>query len=257
MLKPIEATNLARLSNIRHGFFTTEGGISAGIYASLNCGRGSNDELSAVNENRRRVAGHLGANTDDVVTPYQVHSPDVLIATDIIDHNDLPKADAVVTATPGLAIGILTADCTPVLFADADAGIVGAAHAGWRGAVAGVLEQTIKKMLELGAERSRIQAAIGPCIHQASYEVGHDFEENLILQNSANTVFFSIPEPGARPHFDLPGYISQQLQGLGVAVNGGASQCTHTNDSLFFSYRRSQAAGAADYGRQISAILVT
>ncbi|MGH1417314.1 MAG: peptidoglycan editing factor PgeF [Hyphomicrobiaceae bacterium] len=257
MLEPIEATNLSQFANIRHGFFTIRGGVSSGIYASLNCGRGSNDAIDAVNENRRRVAHHLGATGDDVVTPYQIHSADVVVATAIFDLDALPKADAVVTSTPGLAIGVLTADCTPVLFADAEAGVVGAAHAGWRGAVGGVLDQTIAKMIELGAEKSRIQAAVGPCIHQPAYEVGHDFAEDFIQKDLTNTVFFNTARPGTRPHFDLPGYVSHRLQWLGVTAYDGTTQCTHMNESLFFSYRRAQSAGAGDYGRQISAILVT
>lgn len=256
MLTPIEAPSLSRLTNIRHGFFTTEGGVSSGIYATLNCGRGSNDDIHAVDENRRRVARHLGASSDDVVTPYQIHSPNVVAIDALVDRTALPKADGAVTATPGLAIGILTADCTPVLFADPEAGIVGAAHAGWRGAVGGVLDQTVAKMVALGAVRSRIKAAIGPCIHQDAYEVGHDFENNLVTEDPANAAFFRIPDGAAKPHFDLPGYVATRLLGLEISTIDSISQCTRTNESIFFSYRRSQANKAEDYGRQISAILV-
>jgi len=257
MLKPITATDLEALPGIRHGFFTRQGGVSGGLYASLNCGFGSNDEKAAVAENRTRVAAHLGASAPSVVTLYQVHSPDAVAITGPPDPQKVPHADAVVTNTPGLAIGVLSADCTPVLFADAEARVVAAAHAGWRGAVGGVLEATVAKMVELGAQRSRIIAAVGPCIHQESYEVGDDFRAQLVSLDAENGRFF-VHRPGRqRPNFDLPGYVASKLSACQLGGVVMATMCTYTNESDFFSFRRSTHRGEADYGRQISAILVT
>lgn len=257
MLNPVRAATLEQMDHIRHGFFTKEGGVSDGIYASLNCGRGSDDKTANVNENRRRVATCLGATHPDIITPYQVHSPDVFVADKIIDPNDVPKADAVVTSVRGLAVGVLTADCTPVLFAAADTGIVGAAHAGWRGATTGVLEATVQQMERLGANRNTICAAIGPCIHQSAYEVGPEFESNLIAQSSENAMFFKTPIGKSRAHFDLPAYVNHRLQHLDISIIECASLCTYSNESKFFSYRRTTAMKERDYGRQIAAILVT
>jgi polyphenol oxidase len=256
MLSPIEAENLRRLPGIRHGFFTSEGGVSSGIYAGLNCGLGSHDDPALVTENRRRVASHLGADHGGVVTLYQVHGATALRVTGPVPRTNLPKADAVVTSTPKLAIGVLTADCTPVLFADATAGVVGAAHAGWRGAVAGILESTITEMERLGARRAQIRAAIGPTISQDAYEVGPEFEAEVVALDPAYARYFSCPAPGARAHFDLPGFVAGQLTAGGVGSIELATACTRANESKFFSYRRSQALKEADYGRQISAIVV-
>lgn len=257
MLSPIKAHELDALAGIRHGFFTREGGVSAGLYTSLNCGFGSNDDKGAVAENRARVARHLGAMQACITTPYQVHSPDAVIVEKSIGQGDLPRADALITGTPGLAIGVLTADCTPVLFADAQAGVVAAAHAGWRGAVSGILEATVARMEEIGARRSRIVAAVGPCIHQDSYEVGDEFEANLLALDAANERFFARASGELRPRFDLPGYVVRRLTACELGAIGIASPCTYTNESKFFSYRRATHRSEADYGRQISAILVT
>lgn len=257
MLSPITAPKLDAWPCLRHGFFTREGGVSQGLYDSLNCGFGSDDEASAVAENRSRVARHLGAREELIITPYQVHSADAVIVDNAIAMSDLPQADAVVTRTPGLAIGVLTADCTPVLFADAEAGVVAAAHAGWRGAVGGVLEATVAKMEKIGAQRSRIIAAIGPCIHQESYEVGDDFKANLMAMDSGNSRFFTTPPGEPRPRFDLPGYVSARLEACGLGGVSLATWCTYTGESKFYSYRRATHRCEADYGRQISAILVT
>ncbi len=256
MLNPFLAPKLADHAQIKHGFFTREGGVSSNIYDSLNCGRGSKDDPTAVHENRNRVAHHLGAMHSDVLTPYQVHSPDVFIAEDLIAADDLPKADGVVTARPGLAIGILTADCTPVLFADPEAKVVGAAHAGWRGALSGVLANTVKTMESLGADRARMHVAIGPCIHQAAYEVGPEFKQALADEDIENEAFFVQSAPNARPHFDLPAYVKHKLKSLEIGTIETIDHCTRQNESKFFSYRRSQSQNAPDYGRQISAILV-
>lgn len=256
MLSRIEAENLKSLPGIRHGFFTRQGGVSTGIYAGLNCGLGSNDESAHVIENRRRVAEHLGADHGGVVTLYQVHGATALTVTGPVSRANLPEADAVVTATPKLAIGVLTADCTPVLFADPVAGVVGAAHAGWRGAVAGILESTIAEMERLGARRERIGAAVGPTISQDAYEVGPEFEAEVVALDPANACYFRMPQPGGRAHFDLPGFVSGRLRAAGLSSIELAAPCTRANESKFFSYRRSQTLKEADYGRQISAIVV-
>lgn len=257
MLVPIEARCLANLRGIRHGFFTRAGGTSQGLYAALNCGPGSNDDPGNVAENRARVAQHLGAKHAEVVTLYQMHSANALAVSEPIDANDRPKADAVVTRTPGLAVGALTADCAPVLFADAQARVVAAAHAGWRGATSGILEATIAQMELLGAERSRINAAVGPAINQVSYEVGPEFEAALLKGCLDNARYFARTGSDARPRFDLPGYVEDRLKAAGVAHIERQSPCTYANESLFYSYRRSQHRNEADYGRQISAIVVT
>jgi YfiH family protein len=255
MPKPILSPSLD-LPAIRHGFFTREGGLSEGLYAGLNCGLGSKDVQDRVLENRARVATHLGGAQAEVLTVYQVHSGIAIRADGPIARDALPKADAVVTTVPGLVIGILTADCTPVLFADADAKVVGAAHAGWRGAVAGIIEATVAEMENAGARRDRIHAAIGPTISQANYEIGPEFESELLALDAANAEFFVHP-PGARARFDLPGFVSRRLDRLGLAAVDRSALCTYANESLFFSFRRTTHRLEPDYGRQISAIVVT
>lgn len=254
---PIIASSLSGLPGIRHGFFTRQGGVSEGIYASLNCGHGSNDDTRNVAENRRRVANALGVERgDQVLTLYQVHSAIALVVDRPIARDALPKADALVTKTQGLVIGALAADCTPVLFADPVAMVVAAAHAGWRGAFTGVLEATIAAMEGIGAERTRIRAGIGPCINQAAYEVGPEFEANFVSHNPVNARFFAKPTPSARAHFDLPDYVEHRLRSAGLTTVERQSACTNASDSLFFSYRRTTQQGERDYGRQISAIVV-
>ena len=255
MLKPITATNLAA-PGIRHGFFTREGGASQGIYAGLNTGLGSSDDPASVLENRRRVAEHLGAEHASVVTLYQVHGATALTVTTPVDRAQLPKADAVVSRTPGLAIGVLTADCTPVLFADPETKVVAAAHAGWRGAVGGILEAAVAEMVRQWASQPSIRAAIGPTISAKIYEVGPEFESELLNLDSASERYFHVPAPGARVRFDLAGYVAGRLNRIGIADVEICAPCTHENESLFFSYRRSLALKEGDYGRQISAIVV-
>jgi hypothetical protein len=256
MLEPFTADCLSILPGIRHGFFTRQGGVSSGLYRSLNCGAGSNDDRVLVIENRSRVAQHLGSSHGDVVTLYQVHSAEALIIDRPMAREDLPQADALVTKRRGLAIGVLTADCAPILFADPRAKVVAAAHAGWRGALSGVVEATIQKMLELGAAKRDIRAAVGPCISQAAYEVGPEFEAEFTSKNSALACFF-IRKPGhPRPYFDLPGFVQSRLKALDLATIEMAAHCTYANESLFYSYRRSQHRREPDYGRQISAIVV-
>jgi purine-nucleoside/S-methyl-5'-thioadenosine phosphorylase / adenosine deaminase len=256
MPSPIVAENLADLPGVSHGFFTREGGISEGIYASLNCGLGSRDDPRAVKQNRARVALHLGASEPVVLTPYQVHSAQALIVDSPFPPGEPPRADALVTKTPGLAIGILTADCGPVLLADPQARVVAAAHAGWRGAMEGILEATITAMETLGARRHRIHAALGPCISQANYEVGEDFQERFVTRNAKFARFFQKPASAARPHFDLSGFIMADLATRELASVASEARCTYANESNFFSFRRATHRSEADYGREISAILV-
>jgi YfiH family protein len=257
MTEPIIARSLAELSGIRHGFFTRAGGVSQGIYASLNCGHGSDDERVHVIENRRRVAVALGQHTAGcVLTLHQVHSATALVVAEALPREALPKADALVTRTRGLVVGALAADCAPILFADAGAGVVAAAHAGWRGAFTGVIEATVSTMEGLGADRARISAAVGPCINQAAYEVGPEFEARFLEKDPTYARFFRRPVPGGRPHFDLPEFVEGQMVAAGIGTVERRSPCTFETDSLFFSYRRSSKAGEPDYGRQISAIVL-
>jgi len=255
MLAPITAPCLEGSPRIRHAFFTRHGGVSQGIYASLNCGLGSKDEAAAVRENRARVAVHLRAGT--VLTAHQIHSPTAVVVTQAWPEAERPRADALVTASRGIAVGVLAADCTPVLFADSVAGVVAAAHAGWRGAIGGVLESTIASMESLGARRADIRAAVGPCIGQDAYEVGWDFERDFLQRDPDSQRFFAAPSPGARPHFDLPAYALHRLQRAGIGHACSCTYCTYTHADDFFSFRRSQARGDVDYGRQISAIVLT
>ena len=255
MPKPLTADCLAGLPGIAHGFFTRHGGVSLGGYASLNCGLGSKDDPAAVGENRGRVASFLTAR--DLVTAHQVHSATAVVVERPWSLDERPRADAIVTATRGLAVAVLTADCAPVLFADPEAGVVAAAHAGWRGAFGGVIESALAAMEQLGARRERVRAAVGPCIGQAAYEVGPEFEQEFLGQDSANARFFSRRAPDARPHFDLAPYAEHRLHQAGIANILAVAPCTYAHADDFFSYRRSRAQKEADYGRQISAIALT
>ncbi len=257
MTEFLTARCLSGLAGIRHGFFTRAGGVSTGIYDSLNCGHGSDDAREAVTENRRRVAVALGQReAAQVLTLYQVHSATALVVDRALPREALPKADALVTRTRGLVVGALAADCTPVLFADPEAGVVAAAHAGWRGAFTGVLEATIATMEAEGARRASIRAAVGPCIGQDAYEVGPEFEAQFLAADPAYARFFRRASAEARPHFDLPGFVEARLQAAGLAAVERRSPCTFTNDSSFYSYRRTTRAKHPDYGRQISAIVL-
>lgn len=257
MAEFITAECLSGLPGIRHGFFTRAGGVSTGIYASLNCGHGSSDAREAVTENRRRVAQALGqAEAAQVLTLYQVHSATALIVDRPLPRDALPKADALVTRVPGLVVGALAADCAPVLFADAEAGVVAAAHAGWRGAFSGIVEATVASMESLGAERSRIRAAVGPCINQTAYEVGREFEASFLEVDRGFSRFFVRFQAQGKPHFDLPGFVESRLEAAGIRVFEKRSACTFADLARFFSYRRTTKAGEPDYGRQISAIVL-
>lgn len=250
----LRASIISSCDGTRHGFFTRQGGVSAGIYGTLNCGPGSSDAPGNVSENRARVAEALGIEHNRLLTLHQCHTPNVVVADKPWDKG--PEADAIVTAAPGLAIAVLTADCAPVLFCDPQARIIGAAHAGWRGALSGVVEATVEAMERLGAKRERIVAAIGPAISQKAYEVGAEYRERFLAEEPDSGAFFATDEGSGEPHFDLCGYVADRLAraGIGDAVDLGL--CTYCDETRFFSYRRSQHHGEADYGRQISAIVL-
>ncbi len=250
----LQAASLSALAGIRHGFFTRDGGVSDGIYASLNGGNGSDDTPAKVAENRARMAAALGVRPDRFVTAYQIHSPDVVTIEQPWPPRERPRADAIVTRTPGLAIGVTTADCGPVLFADARARVIGVAHAGWRGAVTGVLEATIAAMETCGADRRNITAALGPMIRQPNYEVGPELVARFTAADAVNQRFF---EPSTRPDhalFDLPGYIAARLASAGIDRVEDLGQCTYGDAARFFSYRRATHRGETDYGRHVNAI---
>ena len=249
----IEA-DVLKLDGIRHGFFTRQGGVSGGIYTSLNIGLGSDDERSSVLENRDRVAGQLGIGADRLVSPYQIHSADVITVSAPFAQDADRKADALVTATPGLAIGIATADCGPLLFADTKAGVIGAAHSGWKGAVTGILQNTVAAMEALGATRNNITAVLGPTISQGAYEVGPEFKERFLQEHPDNTRYFKPSERAEHFMFDLPAFITDKLQALGLGAVADLALCTYADEDRFFSYRRTTHRKEPDYGRQISAI---
>jgi polyphenol oxidase len=253
----IETPELSSHSGVRHAFFTRNGGVSEGVYASLNGGLGSSDERARVIENRRRMAGQLGLLPEALVSVHQVHSPDVVVVEHPFPPNERPRADGMVTTRPGLALAITTADCGPVLFADPQAGVVGACHAGWRGALTGIIEAMVEAMEELGASRKTIIAVLGPTIGQAAYEVGPEFVAQFLAKDGADTRFF---RPSAREDhsmFDLPGYIGARLTAAGIGEYADLALCTYSDEERFFSYRRATHRGEPDYGRLISAIALT
>ena len=254
----LHAPLLSSLPGIRHAFFTREGGVSEGHYASLNGGVGSRDAAAHVAENRARMARAVGVEPQLFLTAYQIHSPDVIVADEgwqeIWKPETRPRADALVTRVPGLAIGVSTADCGPVLFADADAGVIGTAHAGWRGALAGVLEATLDAMERLGAGRSRIVAALGPMISRPNYEVGADLIAKFVDQDRGYTRFFAAGQRDGHAQFDLPGFIAERLRQAGLTRIEDLAACTYADPALFYSYRRATHRGEADYGRHINAI---
>lgn len=239
------------LAPLRHGFFTRRGGASSGVFSGLNCGSGSSDQSEIVRINRARAAEAMGLPADHLVGVHQVHSATVVTVTE--PHDDKPRADALVTKTPGIALSILTADCQPVLFADAQAGVVGAAHAGWRGALDGILEATVDAMVNLGATREKITAVIGPSISQRAYEVGPEFLDNFMNADPEFARYFAQGE-GDRLHFDLPGFGLNRLRAAGVGHAEWTRHCTYADPSRFYSYRRTTHAKEADYGRLLSAI---
>lgn len=247
-------------NKIQHGFFGRQGGVSDGLYKSLNCGVGSDDDPKAVAENRKRVAEHFNAEPENLITVWQVHSPDcIYVKKPVGIGNDRPKADAMVTDQAGLVLGVLTADCGPILFAGEKADgspVIGGAHAGWGGAVGGVLESTVEKMIETGATPESLRAAIGPCIGPKSYEVSIGFEKPFLECNPEDEHFFREARKEGHLMFDLPGYIASRLAAAGVKQVTITGHDTFADEERFFSYRRTTHAKESDYGRQISAISI-
>jgi len=239
------------LSAVRHGFFTRRGGASSGVFDGLNCGYGSTDQSEIVTINRARVADAMAVAQDHLVGVHQVHSARIEVVTAPLTEKS--KADGMVTKTPGVALSVLTADCQPVLFADTQAGVIGAAHAGWRGALDGVLHATVEAMESLGAARENITAVIGPCISQRAYEVGPEFFESFIAEDQSFDRFFAQGK-GDRMLFDLPGFGLSRLRDAGVGTAEWTRHCTYSDADRFYSYRRTTHAKEADYGRLISAI---
>ncbi len=250
----LHAASLAALAGVRHAFFTREGGVSEGLYASLNGGVGSHDAPDRVAENRARMAAAVGVAPEHFLTCHQIHSAQVVTAEKPWSLDARPRADAIVTRVPGLALGVSTADCGPVLFADEGARVIGAAHAGWRGAFTGVIEATVDAMERCGAERARITAVVGPMIRQPNYEVGPEFVARFKAADAANERFFeAAPRPG-HALFDLAGYIAARLAAAGIGRIEDLGHCTYADASRFFSYRRSVHRVEPDYGRHINAI---
>jgi YfiH family protein len=245
---------LAAGKSVRHAFFTRQGGVSNGLFSSLNCGFGSGDDREKVAHNRTTAAAHIGVAPERLITCYQIHGTEVITVTRPWEYADAPRADAMVTRTPDIALGVLAADCAPVLFCDPEAKVVGAAHGGWRGTLTGVMEATVAAMVDLGASPATIHAGIGPCIAQPSYEVGPEFRDRFAAEDSTSLTFF---EPAPRTGhflFDLPGYIGARLGRLGLAAVQCSGHDTAADEDLFFSYRRACHRGEKDYGRGLAAI---
>lgn len=257
MSTPIETLTIEDLTaeGITHAFFTRKGGVSEGIYAGLQCGRGaSDDSRDNVARNRAYAARAMGVPREALVSVHQHHSADVVTVTAPWRPGKAPKADAMVTETPGIALGILTADCAPVLFMDPKAKIIGAAHAGWKGALGGVLEATVEAMIALGAERQRLRAGIGPCITQANYQVDEAFRDRFVQDDSGNARYFGPDPEDAKHRFDLPGYCRGVLKAYGVRQSTFCGACTYADEDRFYSNRRALHRGEGDYGRGLSAI---
>jgi hypothetical protein len=246
---------LSAVPGLRHAFFSRDGGVSDGIYAGLNGGIGSNDDPAKVAENRRLMAEQMGVTTDHFLTLFQVHSPDAVVASAPWDTASRPRADAIVTRAEGLAIGVTAADCGPILFVDPNARVIGAAHAGWKGALTGIIESTVGAMEGLGAERAGIVAAIGPLIRQRSYEVGNEFVGRFVEADAENTRFFLPASREGHAMFDLAGFIRMRLEDAGVLMIDDTGVDTYS-DERFFSYRRSVHRNEPDYGRHVHAIVL-
>jgi purine-nucleoside/S-methyl-5'-thioadenosine phosphorylase / adenosine deaminase len=246
---------LSSIPGLRHAFFTRDGGVSDGVYGSLNGGLGSGDDPAHVRENRRRMAEQIGVSPEHLVNVHQVHSPDAVVATGPWQSPSRPKADAIVTRAEGLAIGVTTADCGPVLLVDPNARVIGAAHAGWKGALTGILESTIDAMEKLGAERKETVAAIGPLIRQQSYEVGSEFVVRFIEADADNAMFFLPAARDGHSMFDLGGFIRMRLENAGILMIDDLDVDTYA-DERFYSYRRSVHRNEPDYGRHVHAIIL-
>ena len=250
----LQAQALKKLPGISHGFFTRDGGVSDGVYASLNGGTGSNDQPAHIVENRARMAAGIGVAADRFLTCYQIHSPEVVVAETPWTQEQRPRADAIVTKIPKLAIGISTADCGPVLIADPDARVIGAAHAGWRGALTGVIEATLAAMEKLGGRRSRMVAATGPMIRQPNYEIGQDLMDRFVAVQPNNVRFFKPAQRPGHAMFDLAGFVLSRLRRAEIAEIEDLGHCTYADSKQFYSYRRSVHRAEPDYGRHINAI---
>jgi YfiH family protein len=253
----LQASSLATLPGIRHAFFTRSGGVSQGMYSSLNGGVGSRDVPEKVAENRARMAAALGVNAERFLTLFQIHSPDVVVAQEPWTRDSRPRADAVVTQVPRLAIGVSTADCGPLLFADSEARVIGAAHAGWRGALSGVIEATVNAMERLGARRTRIAVALGPTIRQSNYEVGPEFVERFLATDPENERYFKPSQREQHALFDLCGYIARRVEQAGLSQFEDLGLCTYEEPERFYSFRRSTHRDEPDYGRHINAIALS
>ena len=249
-------SKLLSLPGVSHGFFGRSGGVSTGIYSSLNCGPGSGDARDAVMENRGRAIATLDGDAK-LVTLYQVHSADAIAVDQPWEINANPKADAIVTRNPGIALGILTADCAPVLLFDPEAKVIGAAHAGWQGAFSGVVESVLAAMARLGAQATRVQAVVGPCIGPDAYEVGPEFHARFVAADAQNARFFRRSSPESQWHFDLPAYVAHRLNGAGAGRVDLVGRCTYRDEQDFFSYRRTTHRKERDYGRQLSVIALS
>lgn len=239
---------------VAHGFFTRAGGVSDGIYRGLNVGFGSDDDARAVAENRRRAMAAFGLGPEALTTVHQVHGVDVARLVAPIARDRAPRADGLVSDRPGVALGVLAADCAPVLLADAEAGVVGACHAGWRGALDGIVEATAAAMEDLGAARARTVAVVGPCIQQPSYEVGAEFQARFVAADPAHARWFALGAAPHKAHFDLEGFVRARAAEAGIGTVHGLGRDTRSDPARFFSYRRATLAGEPDYGRQLSAI---
>ncbi len=251
---PLEAPLLAQESGIRHGFFGRKGGVSEGLFATLNCGFGADDEPERVAENRRRAMAGLGRPAEGLVTAYQFHSAEVVLVEQPWSRDAAPRADAMVTRAPQVTLGVLAADCVPILLADAEAKLVGAAHAGWKGALAGVVAAVVAAMIEQGAEAERLVAAIGPAIAQPSYEVGPEFPGPFLAQAHENRRYFKPSSRAGHWLFDIKGYVTARLVAAGIERVDCLPQDTYAEEEAYFSYRRACHSGEADYGRNLSAI---
>jgi YfiH family protein len=256
MTMTLEAESLA-LAGVRHAFFTRSGGVSEGLYASLNGGLGSHDDPARVAENRARMAAALGVAAPRLITAFQTHSPHVVIADAPWPESARPRADAIVSRTAGLAVAVTTADCGPILLADPAARVIGAVHAGWRGALAGVVEAAVAAMEKLGAERGRIRAALGPMIRQSNYEVGPDLVARFAAADPASEGFFHPAPRAGHALFDLAAYIGLRLKRAGVTHVEDLGLCTYADPARFFSFRRASHRAEADYGRHVNAIALT